>query len=170
MDRKTTGWPSPPSLCCLRPPSRHPSSRTTIFPLPAIHSLPPSTTFKPYCTHTFSPLEQTISTRFLSSSSTHLFLAQTISIPCDPLYSLTPFSSSSSKHLFLFLAQTKLLKHFISRTFTFLLSALRIPHASAKYNAVSTITPSYNLYYYSFTSSKILSLILYCSAHLSALP
>ena len=38
---------------------------------------------------------------------------------------------------------TKLLKHFISRTFTFLLSALLIPHASAPYNAVGKITPSY---------------------------
>ena len=38
---------------------------------------------------------------------------------------------------------TKLLKRFISRTFTFLLSALLIPHASAPYNAVGTITPSY---------------------------
>ena len=38
---------------------------------------------------------------------------------------------------------TKLLKHLISRTFTFLLSALLIPHASAPYNAVGTITPSY---------------------------
>ena len=38
---------------------------------------------------------------------------------------------------------TKLLKHFISRTFTFLLSAFLIPHTSAPYNAVGTITPSY---------------------------
>ena len=38
---------------------------------------------------------------------------------------------------------TKLLKHIISRTFTFLLSALLIPHAFAPYNAVGTITPSY---------------------------
>ena len=38
---------------------------------------------------------------------------------------------------------TKLFKQFISRTFTFFLSALLIPHASAPYNAVGTITPSY---------------------------
>ena len=39
---------------------------------------------------------------------------------------------------------TKHLKYFISRIFTFLLSALLIPHASAPYNAVGTIiTPSY---------------------------
>ena len=38
---------------------------------------------------------------------------------------------------------TKLLKHFISRTFTFLLLALLIPHVSAPYNAVGTITLSY---------------------------
>ena len=40
---------------------------------------------------------------------------------------------------------TQLLKHFISRTFTFLLSALLIPQASAPYNAVGTITSSYTL-------------------------
>ena len=49
---------------------------------------------------------------------------------------------------------TKLLKHFISRTFTFLLSALLIPHASTPYNAVGTITPSYG---------HFLAYILYCS-------
>ena len=49
---------------------------------------------------------------------------------------------------------TKLLKHFISRTFTLLLSALLIPHASTPYNAVGTITPSYGY---------ILAYILYCS-------
>ena len=39
---------------------------------------------------------------------------------------------------------TKLLKNFISRTFTFLLSALLILHASAPYNSVGTIiTTSY---------------------------
>ena len=38
---------------------------------------------------------------------------------------------------------TKLLKHFISKTFTFLLSAPLIPYASAPFNAVGTITPSY---------------------------
>ena len=38
---------------------------------------------------------------------------------------------------------TKLLNHFISRTFTFLLSALLMPHVSAPYNAVGTITPSF---------------------------
>ena len=41
---------------------------------------------------------------------------------------------------------TKLLKHFISRTFTFLLSALLVPHAAMPmlppYNAVCTITTS----------------------------
>ena len=36
----------------------------------------------------------------------------------------------------------KLLKHFIVRTFAFFLSALLIPHASAPYNAVGTISPS----------------------------
>ena len=61
---------------------------------------------------------------FYSSYPTHLFICITLSIRDIP---------------------TKLLKHFISRTFTFLLSALLIPHASAPYNAVGTITPSYTL-------------------------
>ena len=39
---------------------------------------------------------------------------------------------------------TKLLKHFISRTFIFLISALLIPYASAPYDVVGTITPSYS--------------------------
>ena len=38
---------------------------------------------------------------------------------------------------------TKLLKHFIIRTFTFLHSVFLIPHASTPCNAVGTITPSY---------------------------
>ena len=50
---------------------------------------------------------------------------------------------------------TKLLKHFISRTFTFLLSALLIPHASAPYNAVGSITPSYR-HFLSFIPNPLL--------------
>ena len=42
---------------------------------------------------------------------------------------------------------TKLLKHFISRTFTFLLSALLISYVSSLYNAVGTITPSYRHFF-----------------------
>ena len=55
----------------------------------------------------------------------------------------------------------KLIKHFISRTLTFLLSALLMPHASAPYSAVGTITPSYR-HFLAFI------LILYCSAQFSA--
>ena len=50
---------------------------------------------------------------------------------------------------------TKLHKHFISRTFTFLLSTLLIPHASAPYNAGGTITPSFRQFL-AFISSPLL--------------
>ena len=40
-------------------------------------------------------------------------------------------------------SQTKLLKHFISRRFTFLLTILLIPLAYAPYNAIGTISPSH---------------------------
>ena len=57
---------------------------------------------------------------------------------------ITYIASSSPTHLFIPKSiHSNLLKHFISRTFTFLLSALLIPHESATYNAVGTITPSY---------------------------
>ena len=65
--------PPPSFLCCLRPPSHHPSSITTAFLVPVPHWLPPSTPFWSYGTHPFLP---------------H---AQTISILSDLLYSLTPF-------------------------------------------------------------------------------
>ena len=42
---------------------------------------------------------------------------------------------------------TKLLKLFITRTFTFLHSALLIIHASAPYNGVGTIAPSYRHFF-----------------------
>ena len=50
---------------------------------------------------------------------------------------------------------TKLLKQFISRTFTFLLSALLIPHGSALYTAVGTITPSHR-HFSAFIPSPLL--------------
>ena len=59
---------------------------------------------------------------------------------------------------------TKFLKHFNSRKFTFFLSALIIPHTSAPYSAVGTITYSY------IDISWHLSPVLYCSAHFSELP
>ena len=60
--------------------------------------------------------------------------------------------------------RTKLLKHFISGTFPFLLSALLIPHASAPYNAFGTITSSYR-HFLAFIQNPLLP-----SAHFSALP
>ena len=89
--------PPPSFLCCPSSPSHHTSSLTSVYHVPDLRLLPPSTPFWPYGTHPFFP---------------H---AQTISI---------------------------LSEHFISTTFTFLLSALLIPHASAPYNAVGK--------YYSF--------------------
>ena len=97
-------------LCCPRPPSHHPSSLTLVSLVPALHFLPLSTPFWPYSTHPFFE---------------H---AQTISILSDLLHSLIPFYSSSPSHPFIpntSIRDTaiKLLKHFILRTFTLLLSA-----------------------------------------------
>ena len=36
---------APLSVCYPRPPSRHPSNLNSIYPLPALHLLPPSTLF-----------------------------------------------------------------------------------------------------------------------------
>ena len=106
----------------------HASRLTSVSFIFAIHLLPPSTLFWPYGTHPFFP---------------H---AQTVSILSDLLYSLTPFlllrlfmpNSIHSSH------SNQTSKH-ISRTFTFLLSELLMPHASAPHNAVGTITPSYRV-------------------------
>ena len=60
--------PRPSFLSCPRPPSHQPSSLTSVYLVPVLHLLPPSTHFCPYGTHPFFP---------------H---AQTISILSDPLY------------------------------------------------------------------------------------
>ena len=65
--------PPPSFLCCLKPPSHHPSSLTSVSLVPVLHWLRPSTPFRPYGTHSF----------FLH--------AETVSILSDLLYSLTPF-------------------------------------------------------------------------------
>ena len=49
--------PPPSFLCCPRPPSRHPSSPTSVSLVPALHLLPPSTPFWPYDTHPFFSYE-----------------------------------------------------------------------------------------------------------------
>ena len=99
--------------------------------------------------HTGPPLTSAINTllaiRYLSILSTcpnHLnthwsvLLANSLSIPAI-------LCTSSFLTLSIYDTPTKVLKHFIWRTFTFLLSALLIPYASAPYNAIGTITPSY---------------------------
>ena len=60
--------------------------------------------------------------------------------------------------------QTKLLNHFILRTFTFSLSALLIPHASAPYNAVGTNTPSYR-HFFAFICNPLLFSTLFSAPH-----
>ena len=111
-------------------PSRHPSNITSVYPVSAFHLHPhqhPSS-------HTalihslqvpkpspYSPIRSTRQLPLYTSSHTHLLIPNSI-LRDSP---------------------TKLLKHFISRTFSFLLPALHIPHASAPYNAVGRITPSY---------------------------
>ena len=117
--------PPPLFLCCPRPPSHHPSSLISVYLLPALHLLLLST---PFWEHEALP--------FLPH-------AQTISILSDPIYSLSIpalHCTYSFRTLSIRDTPTKLLKHFISRTFTFLLSALLIPHASTPYYAVGAIT------------------------------
>ena len=60
-------------LCCPTPPSHHPSILTTVYVVPVIYFLLPSTPFWPNSSHPFFPHNQTIW------------------ILSDPLYSLTPF-------------------------------------------------------------------------------
>ena len=141
--------PPPSFLCFLRPPSHHPLSLTSVSLARVSHWLRALTPFWQYGTHLFFP---------------H---AQTISALSDLLYSLTPYSSYPT-HLFISNSihrdtPTKLLKHFISRTFTFPLSALLIPHASAPYNAVGTITPSYG-HFLAFIPNPLLLRTLFSAA------
>ena len=53
--------PPPSFLCCLRPPSHHPSSLTSVSLVPVLHRLRPTTPFWPYGTHPFFAHAQTIS-------------------------------------------------------------------------------------------------------------
>ena len=99
----------------------------------------------------------------LSTSPNHLntlwsaLLANSLSIPA--LLRTSSFLTLSIRD-----APTKLLKHFISRTFTFLLSALLIPHASAPCNAVCSITPSYG-HFLAVLPSPLLLSTLFSSPH-----
>ena len=96
--------------CHPRPPSRHSSNITTVYTVPALHlhllSHPScNTMFFRY--YPFAPCAQTIQ---------YSLICPTVQLPfytSSPTHLLIPNSTS-----------TKLLKHFISRTFAFLLSAL----------------------------------------------
>ena len=80
--------------------------------------------------------------------------------------SIIPSLLRTSSFLTLFIRDTptKLLKHFISRTFTFLLSALFIPLASAPYNAVGTIAHSYR-HFLAFIPGPLLLRTLFSAPH-----
>ena len=96
--------------------------------------------------------------------------AQTISILSDLLYSQNSLSIPALLRTSSFLTRsirdtpTKLLKHFISKTFTFLHSALLIPHASAPYNSVGTIIPSYRQFL-DFIPNPLLLSTLFSAPH-----
>ena len=142
--------PPPLFFCCPKPPPHHPSSLTWVYLVPLsnyfCHQHPSGHTILIHCSHMSKPSQYSLicSTRYSLSIPALLRISSFLTLP------IRDFSTS-----------LKLLKNFISRTFTFILSALLIPHASAPYNAVGTITPSY---------SWPLSPVRYCSAHFSALP
>ena len=119
------------SSVAQRPPSYHPSSLTSVYLVPVLHS---------YFHHQYLSGHTVLihSFHMPKPSQYHLIcsLANFLSIPAL-------LRTSSFLPLSIYDTKTKLLKHFISRTFTFLLSALLIPHASAPYKAVGAITPSY---------------------------
>ena len=110
--------PPPSYLCCQRPPSHHSSSLTSVSLVPVLHWLQPSTPFWPYeLIHEFFPHAQTISILSNLLYSLTLFLIQVSYAPVRSFLRTLSIRDTP----------TKLLKHFISRTFTFLLSALLIP-------------------------------------------
>ena len=78
-------------------------------------------------------------------------------------YRHIPALSQTSSFLTLSIRDTptKLPTYFISRTFSFLLSPLLMPHASALYNAVGTITPSFR-HFFSFIPNALLLSIFFC--------
>ena len=60
---------------------------------------------------------------------------------------------------------TKLLKHFISRIFTFLLSAHLIPHVSALYNTFGTITTSHRHFFLCIYPNPLMRSTLFSIPH-----
>ena len=139
--------PPPSFLCWLRPPSHNPFSLTSVSLVPVLYSPRPLTLFWPYGTHPFFPHAQTIWACALLANS---------------LYIPALLRTSSFLTIFIRDTPTKLFKHFISKTFTFLLSALLIPHASALYNAVGSITPSYR-HFLAFIYNRLLLRTLFSS-------
>ena len=119
--------PSPSFLCCPRN-------------LHTIHPTYPR--YTPYpCSTYFQYQQPSIAIRY-SSILQRVLTISTLSDPSllsnsFPIPALRRTSSIRD-------ALRKLLKHFIWRTFTFLLSALLIPRASAQYNVVGTINSWYN--------------------------
>ena len=134
-------------LCCPSPQATFTPSIQRNLGLPRTRPwlISQSIPFWPYGTHPVFPQAQTIS--ILSDLLYKIYmLANSVSIPA--LLRTSSFQTLSIRD-----TPPKLLKHFILRTFTFLLSALLITHAYAcgiGNCTIGTITPSYNYYNYSF--------------------
>ena len=140
--------PPPSFLCCPRSPSHHPSS------LPRSSSYPSSTDFSHQHPSGHRVLIRSFHMLKPSKYSLICSTRQLLSIPA-----LLPFLTLSIRD-----TPTKLPKHFTSRRFNFLLSVLLIPHSSAPYNAVGTITPSYR-YFMALTPSPLLLSTLFSAPH-----
>ena len=140
-------------FCCPRPPSHHPSSLILGLPRTRPPLTSSSTPSWPYGSHKLFPHSQTISilSDLLYSLTTLLFELQ--------LLRTTSFLTLSIRD-----TPTKLLKHFIPRTFTFLLSALLIPHASPPDNAVGRITPPHR-HFLALIPSPLLLSTLFSAPH-----
>ena len=143
--------PPPSSLCCPKPSSRHPYNLTSVYPVPA---LPLTSAINTLLAIRYSSILSTCPNHLKTHWSA--LLANSLSIPA--LLRTSSFPTQSIRD-----TPTKLLKHFILKTFTFLLPALLIPQVSAPYNAVGTITPSYR-HFFKFIHNP------YCSAHFLGLP
>ena len=115
----------PPLLfpCYRRQPSHHPFNLTSVYLVPALHLLPPTTLFTPYGTLSFSLRFQTTLTLTIWST-----------LPANSLSSHALHRTSSFLTLSIRVTSTLLLELFISRTFTLLLSALLILHVYVPYS------------------------------------
>ena len=142
--------PRPSFLGCRRPLSHHPSSLTSVSFVPALHFRNQHPSGHTILIHSFHMPK-------LSQCSLIALLANSLSI----LALLR--TSSLSIHDTL----TKFLKHFISRTFTFLFSVLLIPHDMGSPLLCTTSLVQLLLH---IDTSWPLSPVLYCSAHFSAPP